>query len=115
MRWPVDKPNEHDVEVPLRAQQELKFNEGKSVGWSEGDGSVWQMFFFRWGPAKSLSERVLVQFAKSHRPEICLPAAGLELKLNRGIETFKVNGLELPFRAYFFKDRGLPLHVYYWP
>lgn len=113
VRWPADKPNLREVELSRSVKQEMKFREGKSMNWSESDGSVWQAFYFRWGPAKTLIERVEVQFAKTHRPEICLPASGLVLRADHGVKDFTVDGLTLPFRAYRFEDRGLPLHVYF--
>jgi hypothetical protein len=113
VRWPTDKTDLRQVELSHRVILELKFNEGKSMSWREGDGTTWQTFYFRWGPAATLIERVRVQFAKSHRPEICLPAAGLVLRADRGIRVFPVANLTLPFRAYYFEDRGSPVHVYF--
>jgi hypothetical protein len=81
--------------------------------WRESDGTAWQTFYFRWGPAATLLDRVRVQLAKSHRPEICLPAAGLALRADRGTKAFSVAGLTLPFRAYEFMDRGSSVHVYF--
>jgi len=66
-----------------------------------------------WGPANTLLERVRVQFAKTHRPENCLHAAGLTLRSDRGVKDMSIAGLTLPFRAYYFEDRGQPLHVYF--
>lgn len=113
VRWPTDKPDLRQVELSRRVILEMKFKEGKSMSWRESDGIAWQAFYFRWGPATSLLERVRVQLAKTHRPEICLPAAGLTLRADRGIKDFGVGGLTLPFRAYYFEDRGLPVHVYF--
>ena len=113
VRWPADKTDLRQVELSRRVIQEMKFNEGKSMSWRESDGTAWQTFYFRWGPAATLIERVRVQFAKSHRPEICLPAAGLVLRVDRGIKDFPVANLTLPFRAYDFEDRGTPVHVYF--
>jgi hypothetical protein len=113
VRWPANKPHLREVELSHRVRTELNFNEGRAMSWGETDGSAWQVFYFRWGPAKSLVDRVRVQFAKSHRPEICLPATGLNLRTDRGVIDLSVGKLILPFRAYEFEDRGLPLHVYY--
>jgi hypothetical protein len=113
VRWPTDKPELRPVELSRQVKEEMKFKEGESMSWRNNDGTAWQAFYFRWGPANNLVERVRVQFAKTHRPEICLPAAGLTLRADRGVKDFPVAGLTLPFRAYHFEDRGQPLHVYF--
>src|SRR6185295_4488716 len=81
VRWPTDKTDLRQVELSRRVNLELKFDEGKSM---------------RWGAATTLRDRVRVQFAKSHRPEICLPAAGLKLRADRSIKDFSIAGLTLP-------------------
>jgi exosortase/archaeosortase family protein len=113
VRWPTDKPDLHKVDLGRQVTEEMKFKEGKSMSWRDRDGRAWQTFYFRWGPANNLLERVRVQFAKTHRPEICLPAAGLALRDDYGVKDFAIGGLTLPFRAYYFEDRGRPLHVYF--
>ena len=50
---------------------------------------------------------------KIHRPEICLPAAGLTMVRDNGIRLATVNDVNLPLRSYFFDDHGTPLHVFY--
>lgn len=113
VRWPTDKPDQRDVPISVRAQAELKFDEGRSMGWREPDGSLWQVFYFRWGPAHSLTDRVRVQCARMHRPDICLPAAGRTLRRYFGMRDFPVGGAPMPFRVYEFEERGRPLYVYY--
>ena len=56
------------------------------MSWTETDGTSWQLFYFNWGPARTLRERVLLQCAKTHRPEHCLPATGLELREQFGVK-----------------------------
>jgi exosortase len=113
MRWPADKSNLRELQITQNVAAQLRYDEGHSMGWSEPDGTVWQMFYFRWKPARSLLERVRMQSVKTHRPEICLPGAGLTLRTNLGVKEFEAGGLSLPFNAYVFDDRGLSLHVYF--
>lgn len=113
MRWPVEKDKFRDVELSTSVRGILAFDEGRSATWRDEDSSQWQAFHFSWGPARNSFDRIRVQFAKTHRPEICLPASGLELRERRGLRTFPVKGIELPFQAFRFEDRGLPLFVYF--
>lgn len=114
--WSVDwsaNPNARAVEISTETSAIMKFDEGKSMQWPERDGTTWQGFYFRWGPAQSLFDRVRVQCAKTHRPEICLSAAGLKLEQYRGTLDFDANGIVLPFRSYRFEQNGSPLFVYF--
>lgn len=113
VRWPVGKEKLREVELSKRVRTEMAFDEGRSVSWREADGTAWQMFHFSWGPARGLFDRIRVQFAKTHRPENCLPASGRELRETRGQKIFAVNGLQLPFQSFQFTDRGVPLFVYF--
>jgi exosortase len=114
--WTVPWPPEsfavlEAAPISERARNQLAFDEGGSVRWKDSDGPLWQVFYFRWLPARNLFRRVKVQFAKSHRPEICLPATGHVLK-EQGPVTIKIHEVAIPFRFYRFEDRGYPLHVY---
>ena len=66
-------------------------------------------FFFQWakGPARS---RIL---ARMHRPEICLPAAGYQLRQDRGTITVKAKNLLIPFHALDFEDAGEKVYVFF--
>lgn len=112
-RWPVEKEDFRELELTPDVQAILAFDEGQSVSWRAADGSRWQAFHFSWGPARNSFDRIRVQFAKSHRPEVCLPASGMELQEHRGMKLFSARGLELPFQSFRFKDHGMPLHVYF--
>ena len=115
VRWPEEKGQFRDIKFSPRVLSQLKAQEAKSAAWTEADGSAWQVFHFRWGPAHTLAERVQVNMAKSHRPEICLPAAGKDVKTDRGIKEFFVQGLRLPIHALEFSDNGRSLFVYFCP
>ena len=110
--WPPSAtPGVEPAPISQGTREQLLFDEGGSVRWRDKEGARWQMFYFRWLPALSIFRRVEVQFAKSHRPEICLPATGRMLKDQKNV-SIMVNGAAVPFRFYDFDDRGRPLHVY---
>jgi hypothetical protein len=66
------------------------------------------MYFFRWFPGRSAA-----LFVKIHRPDICLPASGMTLERDNGLQLLAINGVNLPVRSYRFDNRGAPLHVFY--
>ena len=113
VRWPVESPGFREVTLSPKVLGQLAFDEGQSVAWTGRAGRPWQAFHFRWGPARNHFDRVRVMNAKSHRPEVCLPASGQKLVQDRGSIAFPVAGLRLPFRSYQFEDRGTPVHVYF--
>jgi hypothetical protein len=47
---------------------------------------------------------VAAGLAQSHRPDICLPAAGYNMKEDVGIKMMDINGLVLPLHRYVFQD-----------
>jgi hypothetical protein len=55
--------------------------------------------------------------AQNHRPDICLPATGLELQDDRGERMYSVEGTPLPFHAYSFRQDKEVIFVYHgiWP
>jgi exosortase len=111
-RWAVSWPSsERDYQpVPIAPESEalLRYNEGGGASWQTSDGHRWMMYFFRWLPG-----RTAALFVKIHRPDICLPASGLTMERDNGIQLLAVNGVTLPIRSYRFDDRGAPLHVFY--
>ena len=51
--------------------------------------------------------------ARSHRPEICLPAAGFKLAGEFDATPVKLGGIDLFFRTYRFESQGRPVHVFF--
>jgi len=101
------------VEVPAGIRGQFRYDEGLEGRWRDGSGSVWQLYYFRWLPARSLRNRVAIQLGKSHGPEICLPAVGMRLKSDLGITTLRFGDFDLALRQYVFEVEGKPLHVFY--
>lgn len=107
--WRLTPPSESTpVELPLVTMSNLHFDKASTGKWTDLEGGQWMLYFFEWkfGPAFS---RVAAQM---HRPDICLPASGQELKEDRGMRNFVVAGLTLPFHAYSFKQGDHLLFVY---
>jgi hypothetical protein len=111
-RWAVSWPSsERDYQpVPIAPESEalLRYNQGGGATWQTSDGHRWMMYFFRWLPG-----RTAALFVKIHRPDICLPASGLTMERDNGIQLLAVNGVNLPIRSYRFDDHGVPLHILY--
>jgi exosortase len=111
-RWAVSWPSSQSAYKPVPIAPEaaslLRYNEGGGAGWQASDRHQWMMYFFRWFPGRSAA-----LFVKIHRPDICLPASGMTLERDNGLQLLAVNGVNLPVRSYRFDNRGAPLHVFY--
>jgi hypothetical protein len=111
-RWAVSWPNSEreykPVPIAPEAEALLRYNEGGGAIWTAADGRTWMMYFFRWFPG-----RTAALFVKIHRPDICLPASGLTMERDNGIQLLSANGVNLPIRSYRFDDHGAPLYVFY--
>lgn len=105
---PRTNPTFKPIELPRAARQILRFNESQSGTWHNGDGTLWQMFYLRWQPG-----RTAANLARNHTPEICLPAAGKNLRSMADISDLRISGLALPFRCYVTEGNGKPLFVFY--
>lgn len=115
--WEIEVPKKQnqlrEFAVSKPAQDRLRYDEGHAFGWNGEDGHKWQMLYFRWKPARTRFERVVVQDGKNHVPESCLSASGKNLISDAGIKLIQINGRSLPFRTYVFADDGQSMHVYF--
>jgi exosortase len=112
-QWAVKLPvGNKPLPISPSVWVQLRYDSAIGTTWTEA-GRTWSLFFFDWefGPMFS---RVSAQ---NHRPDICLPAAGLELHEDRGKLTYSVEGTQLPFRAYSFRQNKEMVFVYHgiWP
>jgi len=93
----------------------LRYNDGHAFAWDvtsaklgESSSSVEQpaamqciLFAFRWNPGSSSVIR-----ARTHRPDICLPAAGWKQVADTGVHTYPTaSSFALPFRHLEFRVR----------
>ena len=115
--WSVRRPAQgssyHEVEMPSSIRGQFRSDESLQARWQDGGGNSWQLYYFRWFPARSLEKRVAIQLAKTHGPEKCLPAVGMSLKAYLGVITVPLAGMELAMQQYVFNAEGTPLHVFY--
>jgi exosortase len=113
VEWPDSQAVSQVVEVPPSIRGQFRYDEAMERRWQDANGGDWQLYYFRWFPARSLSKRVEIQLAKTHGPETCLPAVGMSLRSSLGIITVPIAGMELAMQQYVFNAEGRPLHVFY--
>jgi len=113
LQWPVQARGFKNDTISKSIWEQMNYDEGQSAEWSDAAGHYWRAFYFRWQPARSLAQRVKIQGARFHRPEICLPAAGLTLRQDFGVKWEQVGKLRFPFHIYQFDDHGTTLYVFY--
>jgi hypothetical protein len=107
--FPTDNPAYKHVELPKRTRELIAFDAGGGGSWTDANGSEWTAYFFRWNPASIQS----VLRARIHRPERCLPAAGLRQVSAGGLESFVAGGLHIPFQKYTYEAEGKTLYVFF--
>ncbi len=105
---PVSSPGFQKIELPPRTLQLLSFDEGATGKWTE-NGMEWSAHFFRWKPRSIES----VITSRIHRPERCLPAAGLSQVSESKLLWYDAGQFKLPFRKYVFEGEGRTLFVFF--
>jgi exosortase/archaeosortase family protein len=112
-RWSVILPatNSTFQTVALTPQvlASLKADENITGTWRQPDGIEWAVYFLRWNPNSVPS----VIRARGHRPDRCLPNAGLREVSNLPIEYFEAGPWKLPFQRYIFEANQQSLYVFY--
>jgi exosortase len=96
LRWPPPRPGFQDEAIDEVARSYLRYDQGWHGKWRDQD--QWELFFFTWSPS-----RASTGLAQSHRPDICLPAAGFIMKEDLGLKKMEINGLVLPIHSYVFQ------------
>jgi len=105
---PTNQPDFKAVEMPPRTLQLLAFDEGANGAWTE-NGRDWTAYFCRWKPRSVES----VITSRIHRPERCLPAAGLNQVSESKLVWYDAGPFKLPFRKYVFEGEGRALFVFF--
>ena len=106
---PEFKSGFEKIELPPRSLKLLAFDLGATGKWQEEDGCQWTLYFFRWNPSSIHS---VIQ-SRIHRPDVCLPAAGLRQVSESKMDYFDAGNLRLPFRSYIYEAEGRILHVFF--
>ena len=113
IHWSVNLPDTNPtfqkVELPPRTLQLLKYDLGNAAQWQEDGGVEWSVYFFRW-QGKSMQS---IMNARYHRPEICLPAGGLQQVTAPQTDYLEIGSLRLPFQKSTFSAQGRDLYVFY--
>jgi exosortase len=107
--WPVRKAGFTEIPITKAEKDALLFDQGRGATWTNGDGSRWAAYFFRWAQGPSWS-RIL---ARGHRPEVCFPAAGYSASGDYGMINVQVQGLLIPFHALEFWDGAEKAYVFF--
>ena len=112
-RWTValseSAPGFRTVDLPERTRELLGYDAGLSAKWQNGDGADWTVYFFQWDGKTAES----IMRARSHRPEICLPATGIKQATDIQEDYFEVPPLKLPFQHASYSAGGEMLYVFY--
>jgi hypothetical protein len=101
------------LDISKEISSQFRYDQGTELRWQDPDGNAWQLYYLRWLPGCSLKNRVAMQLAKSHGPEICMPAAGMTLEESLGAVTLKVKGNDLALEQFRFSFQGRSVHVFY--
>lgn len=107
-RWVQPEGSQRQA-VPAKANAYLHYDEGTALSGRCEDGGQWFAYQFDWAYGPAFTRLA----AQMHRPDICLPAAGTELRRKRGLVPFELAGETLNFRAYEFEHQGSPIFVYH--
>ena len=96
------------AKMPEAAPSLMRYNTGKAVRIKQTTGAEWLVYYFEWVGGRSSA-----MLARSHSPEICLPATGLRLLDEVEFRTLKLPSLDIDFRSYSFEHRNSLLHVFF--
>lgn len=108
VRWPTEQKDFRNVEFSDVTRNILRYTDARSAVWTDPGGLRWAMVLLTWAPG-----RTSVQLARSHGPEVCLPAGGAVMTADLGLRPLRIKGIDLPAHAYTFRARDQVLYVYY--
>ncbi|MBA2272155.1 MAG: exosortase/archaeosortase family protein [Chthoniobacterales bacterium] len=108
VEWPEDAPGFAEQPIADATRAILRYSSATSAAWlSDRGGERWWGFFARWEP-----QRTAQGMARSHSPEICLPATGRTFRGTRAPFVVQTAAGELPFSVYEFEQEQQPLFVF---
>ena len=112
-RWPAENPAYQLRALSSEVRKTLRYDEEAAAKWSDAQDHQWQGFYLRWRTSGSFYDRARASLAKGHRPEACLPAAGLRLDSELKPDFVQTRTFPLAFRRYVFESHQTPLHVFF--
>ena len=86
--WPERAAGFRELVIAENTARILRFDDGRGVIWSASEAGLPRermVYFFRWKPGRNSA-----QLAADHRPDVCLPAAGLKQVANHGARSWPV-------------------------
>jgi exosortase len=86
----------------------LRCDRGDSGVWRRPDGSVWTMYFIKWG-----SGRMAAKLARGHTPDVCMTGNGFRMVADLGLAVITLPNIKLPFETYQFEANGKPWFVFF--
>ncbi len=113
VRLSKTSPTLAEQPIPKNILAQFRSDESLNARWRDDSGNAWQLYYFRWPPAHSLASRVASQLAKTHGPEMCLPAIGMVMQADLGTTTFAIGDFKLMLQQFEFLAGNRPLHVFY--
>lgn len=110
LRWALKSGSKGTKQVPIadRTRRILFFPEGFSEKFTDGEGRVWQFFFFRWPPG-----RTAIQAMNIHDPRTCLSSIGMVLEKQLPSMTIPIGQEMIRFRVFIFRDGTRPILVFH--
>jgi len=105
--WPAGNETVAALSIPESTRVILRYDDAKTAAWEQPRGVHWWSFFAHWKP-----RRAALQLARSHSPEICLPAIGRNFRKVRPDVNVRAGLVPLDFRSFEFEQNGQPLFVF---
>jgi len=111
--WTLTPPVGAEVNpIPKATGELLGCDRSSTSHWRDGEDREWTLFFFEWFPKRTRTALL----AQVHRPEICLPSAGLVEFGERRTLTLTIAGFNLNFESLQFRDQhGEDVFVFFCP
>jgi exosortase len=107
VRWPAAARDFHFDAVPDRTRDVLLCSQAHSASWTHADGTRWAVTSVEWSPRETSP-----QFARVHRPAVCLQAIGLDLIREQPAQILPVTGGSLAFEPLEMRAGQTPVYVF---
>lgn len=111
LNWTALSPNIQTIPIDAFTRAQLKYDSGDQRVWQHHDKSIWTAFHFYW-ESGSISSHAGV-----HRPENCLPSAGMALVKEHDRYFWEpAPQVAIPFQAFTFRlyDRDIEVFFAVW-
>jgi exosortase len=92
VHWPRERADFRMNPVPDRTRDVLLCSRAQDASWKEDDRTFWSLLSVEWSPRETSP-----QFARVHRPEVCLQANGVELVRQMPPQILPISGGTLQF------------------